>query len=233
MKVIAILPAYNAAATLAPFLSSFPKHLVSEIILVDDCSVDGTWKLAKRLGGVTVYKTPHNLGYGGNLKYCLGKALAHGADAIIEIHPDGEYGFDGIGPAIRAVKGGAALVLGNRFARDPVAHGMRPMKYLVSRVLTAVENVVLGTRIPDLHQGFRVYTRKLLQGIDFRRNSDDYLFSFEIIVQAAAAGFSIASVPVSVHYTGRKRGASYKASVLYTIGTLRVLYETNHLSRMR
>lgn len=217
--VIAILPAYNARRTLVRFIRSIPNDLFNEVILVDDCSSDGTYELARKQRGITVYQTPRNMGYGGNLKFCLSKALEAGADIIVELHPDGEYGTDGISAALSEVKSGAHIVLGNRFFRGkPV--GMYRGKYYVSRVLTYIYNMLFRTNIPDMHQGFRVYTRFLLAHIPWKSFSNDFLFSFQCIVAAKAYGLHIASVPVTARYSGGKRGATWRNSIRYVLGTV-------------
>lgn len=225
-KIVAILPAYKASKTLLLFLKKFPENLFEEIILVDDCSPDQTLQIAKKLKGVSVYQTFRNLGYGGNLKMCLSIALEHGADIIMEIHPDNEYETDGVIPAIQKVKEGAKLVLGNRFITDKhiLKRGMFIWKYPPILFLNILDNLLLGTHLGDLHQGFRVYTKELLEKINFRSNSNNYLFSFEIIVQTIFRQLLIAEVPVGTNYSGRKRGASFKACVVYSLGTFRVLY---------
>jgi glycosyltransferase involved in cell wall biosynthesis len=223
-RIIALCPAYNAQHTLLSFLSSIPSGVFDAIILVDDSSTDETYALAKKQKGIMVYKTAHNLGYGGNVKYCLSLACQKGADIIIELHPDGEYGMDGIRPAIAEVQKGALFVLGNRFS-NYYPKGMYWWKYIVSRCLSAFDSLVLGVTIPDMHQGFRVYTRELLSSVNWQANHDDYLFSFEIIAQAAFFHLPIASVPVTAQYRGAKRGAKTLASVRYTLKTFVVLGE--------
>lgn len=221
-KVILILPAYNASKTLVPFLKDIPKQILDDIILVDDYSTDGTHKLALGQKGIKVYQTPRNLGYGGNLKFCLSKALLEGADVIVELHPDREYEKDGILPALEKVKQGTLLVLGNRFGKKKTV-GMFWWKYLPIQLLTWMDNVVLGTDIADMHQGFRVYTKELLEKIDVKRAHNDYIFSFEIIAQTAFERLSIANVPVTTRYYGKKRGASFRASIIYSLKTFLVL----------
>lgn len=221
-KIIAILPAYNAANTLIDFLKKLP-DLFDEIILVDDCSSDNTYVIAKKQKGIAVYRTPQNLGYGGNLKTCLSLALEKGGDIIVELHPDNEYSTDGIAPSLKEIKKGARLVLGNRFSHQSIRSGMFFWKYVSTRMLTFIHNLILQTNIQDLHQGFRVYTRELLNEVNFRRNSNNYIFSFEIILQAVFKKIKIESVPVSTSYTGKKRGASFKASTVYVLGTFRVV----------
>lgn len=221
MKIVAILPAYNAKNTFKYVVDSLPKRVFDAIILSDDGSRDGTYDAAKKDKRLVVVRTPRNLGYGGNLKFCISTALSRGADVIMELHPDGEYEADGIIPALAKVKKGAHLVLGNRFLGSN--NGMYAWKNVGTRVLSAIDRVLLGTRIGDLHQGFRVYTRHLVEQIPYKAYSNNYLFSFEIIVDAIRGGFAVEEVPVSTSYTGKKRGALPKAAILYALQTFLVL----------
>ncbi len=224
LKIIAIFIAYKAINTLEDFYGSFPKNLVDEIILVDDASNDGTYELAVKLG-ITSYENPVNLGYGGNMKHAIELALSRGADIIVDIHPDGEYKPSAIPNAIEEVKNGALLVLGNRFthATAPLKTGMYVWKLLPILFLNWIDKLVLGVNIGDFHQGFRIYTRDLLENINYGTNSNNYLFSFELIAQAAFKKMKVSQVPVETIYTGKKRGASLKNSIKYSLGTFNVL----------
>ncbi|MDO8482914.1 MAG: glycosyltransferase family 2 protein [bacterium] len=223
-KIIAILIAYKAVKTLESFYDSFPKEQVDEIILVDDASGDGTFQLAQKLG-ITSFENPLNLGYGGNMKRALGIALSRGADIIIDIHPDGEYKPSAILPAIKEVERGAGLVLGNRFTTltKPLESGMYSWKIIPIVALNLFDRFALGVPVHDLHQGFRVYTRKLLECVNYTANTNGYLFSFELIAQAKLKKILIAEVPVETNYTGEKRGASLKNSLKYSFSTFKVL----------
>lgn len=213
LRVVAILPAYNASRALSSFYKSLPKRVFSEIILVDDASADDTFKAAKKLP-IKSYQNKTNLGYGGNMKRLFELALKAKADVVVEIHPDGEYLPDGIIPALAQIKSGSDLVLGNRFAFS-YPSGMYFWKYLGSRFLTWIDNLILGTDIPDLHQGFRVYSKKLLKSVDWQNNSQDFNFTLEIILQTLRSGLKISSVPVSTNYQGSKRGAPTLATFKY------------------
>lgn len=223
-KIIAIFIAYNAANTLEKFYKSFPKNLVDDIILVDDASKDNTFELAKSLG-IKSYQNPINLGYGGNMKRAISIALMHGGEIFIDIHPDGEYKPSAISPALKKVNEGAELVLGNRFydINNPLKSGMYIWKFIPLLVLTFISRLVLRVNIEDLHQGFRVYTKNLFEKIYFERNSNNYLFSFELIAQSVFRNIKIAQVAVETQYTGEKRGASLKNSIIYFIDTFKVL----------
>lgn len=222
-KVIIVMPAYNAENTLEAIYKKIPKSLSRDIILVDDASEDKTFGKAKKLG-IESSRNSNNLGYGGNLKVCFDKALKKGADIVVELHPDGEYEPSAIAPAVDKIIKGADLVLGNRFARSTIPRGMYIWKYIPTRILSFVQAKILRISISDLHQGFRVYSRRLLEKINFENNSNSYLFSFEIIAQASFKSLSIQEVPVTCHYTGKKRGASLGNSITYALGTFKVLF---------
>lgn len=225
-KIIAVLPAYQAEHTLLAFLKILPREIFDQILLSDDFSSDKTFEIAKRLAlsgvegqkGIDVFRTTKNLGYGGNMKFCLTKALEREGDIIVEIHPDGEYFPDGILNAIKEIEKGAQFVLGNRFTHGK-PKGMYLWKYIPSRILSWLDNIVLDTEIPDMHQGFRVYTKDFLKKINFEANDNDYTFTFQIILQALFYKVPIKSVPVTAVYRGKKRGANLNHSFMYTIKT--------------
>lgn len=224
-KIIAIFLAYNAAETLKEFYQAFPKDLVNDIILVDDVSKDNTYKLAKKLG-IRSYRNRVNLGYGGNMKRALSLALSEDADIIIDIHPDGEYKPTAIPAALTKINQGAEFVLGNRFSKrtEPLKSGMYFWKWIPIRLLNLIDKIILGVNLDDFHQGFRVYTKKMLKKINYHQNSNNYLFSFELIAQSVYQKIKIAQVSVETSYRGKKRGASLKSSIIYSLGTFRILF---------
>ena len=226
------MPAYNAQETLSETLKNLPKGVIDEVILIDDCSSDQTYKTALAISRkqglkLKVFRNSRNLGYGGNMKQCFTKALAAKADIVVEIHPDNEYGSDAALPAIKKINSGAALVLGTRFSKGAHAleSGMFVWKYPVTRFLTLIDNLVLGTDLSDCHQGFRVYNSELLRRIDYRAFSNNFLFTFEIIVQTRLLGERIDQVKVKTNYVGRKRGVSFWTGLIYSLGTFKVLVQ--------
>ncbi len=224
LHIGAIFIAYNAEQTLENFYKNFPKSEVKTMILVDDASTDGTYGLALKLG-IPTYRNAHNLGYGGNLKRALALAEKHGMDIIIDLHPDGEYDASAIPAAIEKIRNGADLVIGNRFTKitDQINSGMYLWKLIPILLLNTIARYTLNLKLNDIHQGFRVYTRHMLKSINYKENSNNYLFSFELIVQAVMANLDIAEVPVKTHYVGNKRGATLKQSTLYSLGVIRII----------
>lgn len=224
-KVIIVMPALDAEKTIEAVVRKIPKGCFDKLILIDDASKDKTYEKSVGLG-IESFKNVIRMGYGGNLKLCLLRALAEGADIIVELHPDGEYDSSAIIPAIKKINEGADFILGNRFTSlySATLSGMPLWKYIPSRVLSFISGLVLNIKITDLHQGFRVYTKRFLESVDFTLDSNNYLFSFEIIAKAVFRKMKIAEVPVKCKYTGKKRGASLKNSILYSMGVFKVIF---------
>lgn len=224
-KIIAVFIAYNSQKTLKEFYKNFPKELFDDIILVDDASKDKTYEISKKLG-IRSYRNKINLGYGGNIKKAIFIALGLGADIIVDIHPDGEYLTNAIPLAISKIKNGSEFVLGNRFTQvdNPLKNGMYFWKLIPIIFLNWISKIILRAGIDDYHQGFRVYTRNMLEKINFEDNSNNYLFSFELIAQAVFNKIKISQVSVETKYTGKKRGASLKDSIKYSLGVFKILF---------
>jgi glycosyltransferase involved in cell wall biosynthesis len=224
-KVIAVLPAYNAEKTLAATLRDIPPGSVDEILLVDDGSKDNTVALARQMG-LTVIVHEHNQGYGGNQKTCYRYALDHGADVVVMIHPDYQYDARVIPHAVAMIELGICdVVLGNRIRsrREALACGMPWWKYLSNRALTIVENIVLGQNLGEFHSGFRAYRRNVLETIPFHRNSNDFVFDTQFLVQAVYFGFRLGDVPVPVRYFDEASQINFKRSTKYGLETLKAL----------
>lgn len=221
-RVIAVLPAYNAARTLEQTLKDLDTENIHEIIVVDDCSTDGTVEIAKRLP-VTLIRHDHNQGYGANQKTCYREALSRGADFVVMVHPDYQYDARVVPHAIGILSLGICdVVLGNRIRTraEALAGGMPTVKYLANRSLTVVENVLAGQNLGEWHSGFRAYTREVLETIPFRRNSNDFVFDSQFLVQAVHFGFKLGDLPVPVRYFDEASSINLRRSTVYGLRTL-------------
>ena len=223
-RVVVVMPAYNAARTLERTYADIPHELVDRIILVDDLSRDETVQVAQRLGlDVIIHR--QNLGYGGNQKTCYDAALASGAQVVVMLHPDYQYDATRIPALIEPILAGRAdLMLGSRFLGDPLAGGMPRWKYVSNRFLTAIENAAFGLRLSEYHTGLRAYSRRLLETIPYRLNSNDFVFDQELIAQVVAAGgFRIGEIAVPTRYFEEASSVGLKRSIVYGLSTLRVV----------
>jgi len=224
-RTVAVMPAYNAAATLKRTLDDIPAGTVDEIILVDDGSTDETVRIATDLG-MKVYRHERNAGYGANQKTCYRLALERGADFVVMIHPDYQYDSRVLGAAVEFLKLDICdVVLGSRIRTrsEALSGGMPPYKYLANRLLTTVENIALGQNIGDFHSGFRAYRRSVLETIPFQNNSNDFVFDSQFLAQAVHNGFRIGDVPVPVRYFDEASSINFRRSLTYGLATLGVI----------
>jgi glycosyltransferase involved in cell wall biosynthesis len=239
VKVAVVMPALNAARTIAPLVAQIPRDWVDEVIVVDDASTDETLEVARKLD-VTVVWHPHNVGYGANQKTCYLHALQDEAEVVGMLHPDGQYEASLIPELIRPILAGDAdLVLGSRMKeRGAARHGGMPIyKIVANRVLTTIENRVMGTALTDLHTGYRAYSRELLLRVPFLRNSLDFSFDSEMLMQAAHFGFRIGEVPARSRYFQDASSITVGPATVYGIKTLataaRLMLHRRHVLRSR
>jgi glycosyltransferase involved in cell wall biosynthesis len=226
-KVIIVMPAYNAATTLEKTVKDIPQGLADEIILVDDSSKDDTVRIAKSLG-LTVIVHDRNLGYGANQKTCYDEALRRGAEVVIMIHPDYQYDSS-LAPLFADIieKGVCDIILGSRVRtrEECLDSGMPLYKYISNRFLTILENLTTGQNLSEWHTGYRAYSRKVLETIPYHKNSNDFVFDAQFLIQAAYFGFRIGDLPVPCRYMGEASSINLSRSIVYGIGTIKTLFQ--------
>ncbi len=227
VNTIVVMPAYNAEQTLEKTVRDIPKDSVSEIILVDDCSKDGTFELARRLG-LTAIRHESNKGYGGNQKTCYREALRRGADIVVMIHPDYQYDAR-LTPHMTGLIANDVcdVVLGNRIRtrREALMGGMPWWKYLANRGLTMLENSWTGQNLGEWHSGLRAYSREVLETIPWELNSDDFVFDQQFLYQAAALQFRIGDIPVAARYFPEASSINFRRSMVYGLSSLGVMLQ--------
>src|SRR5213075_1961019 len=175
-KIVVVMPAYNAARTLRrTYKEVMAQGIVDLVIVVDDASNDETVAIARTLKDVQVEVHPRNRGYGGNQKTCYRLALAAGADVVIMLHPDYQYTPTLIPAMASMVTSGLyPCVLASRNLGGGALRGGMPWwKYVSNRLLTLVENILLGAKLSEYHTGYRAFARKLLEKLPLEKNSDD------------------------------------------------------------
>ena len=221
-KVAVVMPALNAELTIESMVAAIPRDWVDEVIVVDDASTDATLRVARELE-VTVIWHPHNVGYGGNQKTCYLYALQGDADVVVMLHPDGQYEPSLISKLVEPILAGEAdIVLGSRLAERGAARagGMPTYKIVANRILTTIENHVMATSLSDLHTGYRAYSREFLLRVPFLRNSLDFSFDSEVLMQASQFGFRIAEVPARSRYFQDASSITFAPATVYGVKTL-------------
>jgi glycosyltransferase involved in cell wall biosynthesis len=219
-RIAVVLPAYNAAKTLEATVRELP-DVVDYRILVDDHSSDETAETARRLG-LIVEVHPRNRGYGGNQKTCYARALAHGADVVVMLHPDYQYNPLLVTPIATMVAYGVYdLALGSRILGGGALRGGMPKyKYYANRFLTLFQNIMMGAKLSEYHTGFRAFSRELLQALPIERNSDDFVFDNQILAQAVLIGARIGEISCPTRYFEEASSINFHRSSIYGIGVL-------------
>ena len=222
-RICVVMPAYNAVATLERTFGELDPTVVDRVLLVDDASADETVEVARRLG-IETHIHSRNRGYGGNQKSCYGAALAGPEEIIVMLHPDYQY-TPQLVPAMAAMiaYGEYDVVLGSRIlGRGALVGGMPRYKYVANRFLTLVENLLLGQKLSEYHTGLRAFRREVLERLPLERNSDDFIFDNEILVQAFAANFRVGELSCPTKYFPEASSIRFAPSVRYGFGVLRV-----------
>ena len=220
-RIAVVLPAYNAALTLRRTVAEIPADIVDDVILTDDASSDETVRLARSLGLHTLVHDA-NRGYGGNQKTCYAEALARGADIVVMLHPDYQY----TPKLVTAMASMIAseqfdVVLGSRIlGRGALAGGMPVYKYVANRVLTLIQNLLVGRKLSEYHTGYRAWSREVLERLPLRACSDDFVFDNQMLIQAIWFGFRVGELSCPTRYFPEASSINFRRSVVYGAGVL-------------
>ncbi len=222
-KVVVVMPAYNAELTLRKTYEEVrDQQVVDHIIVVDDRSRDETVAVARGLDGVQVHVHERNRGYGGNQKTCYRLALEAGADIVVMIHPDYQY-TPKLLPAMVSIIGNRLhpCVLGSRILGGYAVKGGMPLwRYVSNRILTLIENLLLGAKLSEYHTGYRAFSREILEMISLDNNSDDFVFDNQMLAQVLWHGFTIGEVSCPTRYFEEASSINFRRSVKYGFGCL-------------
>lgn len=223
-KVHVVLPAYQAASTVAHVAATLPRDSSDRALLVDDASRDATAEAALA-AGLEVLRHPVNRGYGANQKTCYTRAALDGADIVVMVHADNQYDPSLAAEMVKPIEAGIAdVVIGSRLLHDRAIEGGMPRwKWVGNRALTIAENVGFRRRFSEYHTGYRAFSVDFLRSIAFLRNSDGFVFDQEIFAQAVAAGARVIELPIPTRYFLEASSVSFTRSVEYGLKTLGVL----------
>ena len=212
-RLLIFIVAYNAERHIQHVLDRIPPSIYAdfdyEILLIDDSSTDHTFDFAKRYQSVhrnvrlKVLFNPENLGYGGNQKLGYHYAIQRHFDAVVLLHGDGQYAPELLEEMVSPIFDGAAdIVSGSRMLNKGGARkgGMPLYKFVGNKMLTAIQNVLLGTSLSEFHSGYRAFSVEALRGLPFERNSNDFHFDTQILIQAAFKSLRIVEIPIPTYY---------------------------------
>ena len=211
-RLLIFVVAYNAERTIEKVLCRIPKALRNndvEILIIDDSSKDKTFARGVRYQQrysefkITVLRTPENQGYGGNQKLGYRYAIDNGFDIVALIHGDGQYAPEKLPELLRPlIAGETDAVLGSRMINKGAAlrGGMPFYKWIGNQILTGFQNRLLRVRLSEFHSGYRLYSTRALAQIPFDKNTNDFHFDTEIIIQLILKKLRITELAIPTFY---------------------------------
>ena len=222
-KIVVVLPAYNAENSLEKTYNEIPFDIVDDVILVDDSSSDNTLEKAQSIGIKNIIKHGKNIGYGGAQKTCYNNALKSNADIVVMLHPDYQYTPKLIHSMCYLIANDVyPVVLGSRIlGKGALKGGMPYYKYFFNRILTLLQNILIGQKLSEYHTGYRAFSRFVLESINYNENSDDFVFDNQMLSQIFYKGYEIAEITCPTKYSSESSSINFKRSAIYGIGVIK------------
>lgn len=218
--VLVIIPAFNEEAALPATLAGLRAALPGiATAVVDDGSRDRTAEVAASLG-TTVLRLPFNLGIGGALQTGFRYAVRNGYRVGVQFDADGQHDPSSIASLVEAVREGADLAVGSRFATTTHRYEVGRMRAGAMGVLRFAIRQLSGERFSDTSSGFRAFSLPMLEHFA-EHYPDEYMESVEALLMASTSGFAVREVPVVMHE--RQDGAPSQQRLRLAYHFLRLL----------
>jgi dolichol-phosphate mannosyltransferase len=228
-RAVVCLPTYNELENLEPMLRALGDKGV-HVLVIDDNSPDGTGRLADRLAGeldyVDVLHRGRKEGLGPAYLDGFRRALADGAELVLEMDCDFSHDPADVPRLIGAVEAGADLALGSRYVAGGAVRNWGLLRRIVSAGGSLYARVLLGANVRDLTGGFKCYRRTALETIDLDAiHSKGYAFQIETTYRALRAGFRVVEVPITFvdrEIGGSKMSKAIVAEAIWKVPALRL-----------
>ena len=195
---------------------------MDDAILTDDANTDDSVAVVQSLG-ITTLRHDRNRGYGANQKSCYAAAQTRGADIVVMLHPDYQYSPRLVTAMASMIASGESDVTpGSRIlGAGALVGGMPVYKYIANRVLTLVQNLLVGHKLSEYHTGYRAWRRDVSQLLPLEQCSEDFVFDNQMLVQAGHFGCRIGEVSCPTRYFPEASSIGFRRGVVYGLGVLR------------
>ena len=217
-KIYGVVICYNSENVIEDLFKRIDKQMFDKIYFFDDNSSDKSFEIAKKFKWET-YKNEKNLGHGGNLKQAIKKAFMDGADYVLEIHADNQYNPNLISEAKDFIDQDYALIIGSRFVnKDPhKEEGMPYLRYISNKLMSNMTSKLLSINLTEFHTGFKIFGKKFYEVVPFENCSNNYLFSFQIILMTKFFNLRYDEIGISADYGEHVNSCNYINGFIYLI----------------
>ncbi len=224
-KIFGIVVCYNSEPAIEELYNRIDKSLFDKIFFFDDHSSDSSYEIAKKFDW-EVIRNDKNLGHGGNLKKAIKVAFDNGADYAVEIHADNQYDPNSVILAKDFFEKDFALIIGSRFKnKNPfLKDGMPFLRYLTNKLMSTLTSKLLNINLTEFHTGYKIFGREFFNKVPFNNCSDNYLFSFQVLLQAKHFDLKYGEISISSSYEGFKTSCNYTNGFIYLIQNFREIF---------
>jgi len=221
-KVFGIVLCYNSSPVIEELYKRIDKKIFDKIFFFDDNSTDNSYEIANKFDW-KVIKNDKNLGHGGNLKKAIKTAFEYGADYAVEIHADNQYDPNSVILAKNFFEEDFDLIIGSRFVnKNPfLKDGMPFLRYFSNKFMSNFTSKLLKINLTEFHTGYKIFGRNFFERVPFLYCSDNYLFSFQIILQAKYFNLKYGEISISSSYEGFKNSCNYINGFIYLMQNFR------------
>ena len=225
-KIYAMVISYKSSPVLENLYKRIDKNNFDKIYFFDDNSPDDSADKAKKLDWIVI-KNEKNLGHGGNLKKALETIFNDGADYGVEIHADNQYSPNEVEKAKDFIKNDYDLIIGSRFKnKNPFKEdGMPFIRYLTNKTMSIFTSFLFNIKLTEFHTGCKIYSKNFYHSVPINNTSNDYLFSFEIIMQASYFNKKYGEISISSSYDGYKTSCNYFNGFIYLVGNFKLMLD--------
>ena len=217
-KIYGVVICYNSELVIKDLYQRIDKELFDKIYFFDDNSTDNSYEVAKKFDW-NVVKNQTNLGHGGNLKKAIKTAFEDGADYVLEIHADNQYNPNLILKAKHFIEQDYALITGSRFVnKNPhLEEGMPFLRYFSNKVMSNLTRKLLSINLSEFHTGFKIFGKNFYNKVQFEHCSNNYLFSFQIILATKFFNLKYGEISISADYGDKVNSCNYYNGFIYLI----------------
>ena len=209
-RITMVIPVFNEELNIEHVIKGV-SSFVENIIVIDDCSTDNSYKIIKDLekqnpDKITVLTNKKNRGIGYTVKKGFLKSLEFDNDIVIKFDGDNQHLPEDIQSFVdKIIRDEYDFVKGNRFLNNEYSKPMPTLKIIGNLITTNLQKLVSGNyNISDPNNGFLAIKKNHLKSIDFKNLKNNYYFENSLLICVSSLGLKIGEIPIKTIYAGEK-----------------------------